>query len=125
MSRWCANRYYRAAAGVVVVFDVTNPESFEGAKSWVREVERRGSPSCVIVLVGNKVDLEDKRKVSEETALDFAQEAAIDYFEVSSKHGYNVSDVFDSLARAMVHAEAGARSGLLRTFRSHRPMDAA
>lgn len=119
------SRYYRTAAGVVVVFDVTSSASFEGAKTWVRDVQARGTAACVTVLVGNKVDLHEQRTVSEEAALSYAQGAGIEYFEVSSKHGYNVTEVFDSLARAMVEVEAGARTGLLRTFRSHRHMDAS
>ena len=47
--------YYRGAAAAVVVFDVLSRESFDGAKSWVRELQRRGDPNVVIALAGNKV----------------------------------------------------------------------
>lgn len=55
--------YYRGAAAAVVVFDVTNRESFEGAKSWVKELQRRGDPSVVIALAGNKADIKEGRVV--------------------------------------------------------------
>ena len=55
--------YYRGAAAAIVVYDITNPDSFTGAKSWVKELQRRGDPNVVIALAGNKADLESRRKV--------------------------------------------------------------
>lgn len=46
-----------------MVYDITNPESFKGAKSWVKELQRRGDPSVIIALAGNKADLASRRKV--------------------------------------------------------------
>ena len=46
-----------------MVYDITNPESFKGAKSWVKELQRRGDPSVIIALAGNKADLGSRRKV--------------------------------------------------------------
>ena len=53
--RSLAPMYYRGAGAAVVVFDLTSRESFEGARSWVRELQRRGDPNVVIALAGNKV----------------------------------------------------------------------
>jgi hypothetical protein len=55
--------YYRGAAAAVVVYDITKEESFDGAKKWVTELQRRGDPNVVIALAGNKSDLEFDRKV--------------------------------------------------------------
>ena len=60
--RSLAPMYYRGAAAAVVVYDVTNKDSFNGAKSWVKELQRRGDPNVVIALAGNKADLEQRRK---------------------------------------------------------------
>ena len=60
--------YYRGASAAVVVFDVTSRESFEGAKSWVKELQRRGDPSVVIALAGNKADVKEGRAVSAEVS---------------------------------------------------------
>ena len=49
-----------------MVYDITNPESFKGAKSWVKELQRRGDPSVIIALAGNKADLASRRKVRKE-----------------------------------------------------------
>lgn len=61
--RSLAPMYYRGAAAAIVVYDITNKESFNGAKSWVKELQRRGDPNVVITLAGNKADLQNKRKV--------------------------------------------------------------
>ena len=53
--RSLAPMYYRGAQAAIVVFDLTNHESFEGAKSWVKELQRRGDPSVIVALAGNKV----------------------------------------------------------------------
>ena len=58
-----APMYYRGAQAAIVVFDITSPESFEKAKSWVSELQRQGSPNIVIALAGNKCDLANKRAV--------------------------------------------------------------
>ena len=54
--------YYRGAAAAVIVFDITKKDSFNGAKSWVKELQRRGDANVVIALAGNKADMESKRK---------------------------------------------------------------
>lgn len=61
--RSLAPMYYRGAAAAIVVYDITNKESFNGAKSWVKELQRRGDPNVVIALAGNKADLQNKRRV--------------------------------------------------------------
>merc|ERR1712170_35248 len=56
-----APMYYRGAAAAIVVYDITDPDSFAGAKSWVKELQRRGDPNVIIALAGNKADLEQRR----------------------------------------------------------------
>ena len=64
--RSLAPMYYRGAAAAIVVYDITNKESFNGAKSWVKELQRRGDPNVIIALAGNKADLQNKRRVESE-----------------------------------------------------------
>ena len=69
---WCnryaslAPLYYRGAAAAVVVYDITNTESFSKAQFWVKELQKHGNPDMVVALVGNKADLEHQREVSRE-----------------------------------------------------------
>merc|ERR1711978_752722 len=57
-----APMYYRGASAAIVVFDITNPASFQRAKSWVKELQRQGKDDVIIALSGNKVDKEPERK---------------------------------------------------------------
>lgn len=58
----------RGAAAAVVVFDITNAESFAKAKSWVKELQRMGNPNMIMSLAGNKADLSEQRAVPAEDA---------------------------------------------------------
>merc|ERR1719146_246863 len=72
--RSLAPMYYRGAAAAIVVYDITKKDSFNGAKSWEKELQRRGDPNVVIALAGNKADMENKRKVQTEEAQQYAKE---------------------------------------------------
>mmetsp|Transcript_21852 Transcript_21852/g.86740 ORF Transcript_21852/g.86740 Transcript_21852/m.86740 type:complete len:121 (-) Transcript_21852:789-1151(-) len=93
--------YYRGAAAAIVVYDITNKESFNGAKSWVKELQRRGDPNVVIALAGNKADLQTKRRVGVEEAQEYAEENGILHMETSAKNATNVKDLFQEIARRL------------------------
>ena len=62
------NSVCRGAAAAVIVFDITNAESFTKAKTWVKELQRMGNPNMIMSLAGNKADLAEQRAVPEEDA---------------------------------------------------------
>ena len=93
--------YYRGAAAAIVVYDITNPDSFAGAKSWVKELQRRGDPNVVIALAGNKADLESRRKVEFEDANAYAEENGILHLETSAKNANNVKALFVEIAKKL------------------------
>jgi Ras-related protein Rab-5C len=99
--RSLAPMYYRGAAAAVVVYDITNPDSFTGAKSWVKELQRRGDPNVVIALAGNKADLESRRKVEFEEANAYAEENGILHLETSAKNANNVKALFVEIAKKL------------------------
>jgi len=99
--RSLAPMYYRGATSAIIVYDVTSPSSFEGAKSWVKELQRRGDPHCVIALAANKADLEGKRKVSVEEGNAYAQEQGIIHMQTSAKTGLNIKNLFVEIARKL------------------------
>ena len=76
--------YYKIASGVMLVFDVTVRESFERLDDWLTRVKEKCRNQVKVVLVGNKLDLVDRRKVGKEEALAFAQKHEMFYFEVSA-----------------------------------------
>eukprot|EP00818_Percolomonas_sp_WS_P010983 CAMPEP_0117454606 /NCGR_PEP_ID=MMETSP0759-20121206/10890_1 /TAXON_ID=63605 /ORGANISM="Percolomonas cosmopolitus, Strain WS" /LENGTH=123 /DNA_ID=CAMNT_0005247803 /DNA_START=638 /DNA_END=1009 /DNA_ORIENTATION=- len=93
--------YYRGAAAAIVVYDITNYDSFLRAKQWVKELQRQGSPSIVIALAGNKCDLSDKRKVDPSEAQSYADEHGILFMETSAKNDKNVNDIFVAIAKKL------------------------
>merc|ERR1712157_410154 len=99
--RSLAPMYYRGAAAAIVVYDITNPDSFTGAKSWVKELQRRGDPNVVIALAGNKADLENRRKVVPEEANAYAVENGILHMETSAKNANNVKALFVEIAKQL------------------------
>jgi hypothetical protein len=79
-------------------------ESFERAKSWVKELQRQGNPNIVIALAGNKTDLSIKRKVQSEDAQAYVDEAGIMFMETSAKTASNVNELFVAIgARCDCH----------------------
>jgi small GTP-binding protein len=99
--RSLAPMYYRGAAAAIVVYDITDPDSFRGAKSWVKELQRRGDPNVVIALAGNKADLENRQKVSLEEAEAYAEQNGILHLVTSAKDGTNVKTLFVEIAKKL------------------------
>jgi len=96
-----APMYYRGAQAAIVVYDITNQDSFERAKNWVKELQRQGNPNIVIALAGNKVDLVAKRAVAIEDAQAYAEENGILFMETSAKTAANVNELFVAIAKKL------------------------
>ena len=88
--------YYQGTDGIILVFDLTNENSFNKLKSWINEVSDN-TEKAQIILVGNKADLIE-RKIDEETAENFAKQRDIKYIETSAKEGTNILLLFEELA---------------------------
>jgi small GTP-binding protein len=96
-----APMYYRGAAAAIVVYDITNYDSFLKAKEWVKELQRQGNTNIVIALTGNKQDLEDKRRVDTAEAQAYADDNGILFKETSAKTSHNVGDLFVDIAKKL------------------------
>merc|ERR1711957_1026655 len=96
--RTITSSYYRGAHGIIVVYDVTDNESFQNVKQWLHEIERYASENVNKLLVGNKSDLASKRQVETEAAKEFADSANIPFLETSAKNATNVEDAFMTMA---------------------------
>jgi len=96
--RTITSNYYRGANGIVIVFSVTEEESFNSVARWLSEIERNVGTGVHKILVGNKCDMVSKRKVQRETAEAFAHKYGIPYVETSAKEGHNVVQVFNELS---------------------------
>jgi len=96
-----APMYYRGAQAAIIVYDITNHDSFERAKAWVKELQRQGNPNIVMAFAGNKVDLAQNRAVSIEEAQAFCDENGILYMETSAKTAANVNELFVAIAKRL------------------------
>jgi len=99
--RSLAPMYYRGAAAAIVVFDITKRDSFNGARSWVKELQKRGDMNVVIALAGNKCDQESKRRVEQEEASAYAKENEIIFMETSAKENINVRNLFLEISKKL------------------------
>lgn len=96
--RTITSSYYRGAHGIIVVYDVTDKESFDHVKQWLNEIERYASVEVQKLLVGNKCDLVSKKDVQTETAQAFADKLEIPFLETSAKAATRVEDAFLMMA---------------------------
>eukprot|EP00808_Paulinella_micropora_P022390 g12434.t1 len=96
--RTLTSTYYRGAQGIVLVYDVTQPKSFESLKHWLQEIEIYGTTArAVIMLVGNKIDKVDKRAVSKQQGASFARDKGMLFLETSAKTDEGVRRAFEEL----------------------------
>lgn len=96
--RTITSSYYRGAHGIIVMYDVTDPESFNNVKNWLHEIDQCASDNVNKLLVGNKSDLESKRVVQTEQAKEFAESLGIEFLETSAKNSFNVEEAFRTMA---------------------------
>ncbi|KAK4745236.1 hypothetical protein SAY87_011548 [Trapa incisa] len=99
--RTITSSYYRGAHGIIVVYDVTDQESFNNVKQWLSEIDRYASDNVNKLLVGNKCDLTAQKVVSYETAKAFADEIGIPFLETSAKNSTNVEQAFMAMTAAI------------------------
>ncbi|KAL6735341.1 hypothetical protein Aduo_005791 [Ancylostoma duodenale] len=95
--------YLREARGVIVVYDVTNRDSFYEVRRWLSEIRKHRDDEVEIIIVGNKTDC-DGREVSLSEALSSYAESGLTVMETSARTGYNVKMLFHTIARRVYEA---------------------
>ncbi|KAH0793663.1 Ras-related protein RABD1 [Histomonas meleagridis] len=108
--RTITKSYYRGSNGIVVVYDITDRESFEQVSHWMTEIDSHASPDVCRLLVGNKCDLNDKRAVKTEEGEALARQFGIPFLETSAKDSMNVDEMFTTMAGAMKKKAGGLAS---------------
>ncbi|KAM6291411.1 ras-related protein Rab-6A isoform 3-T3 [Porphyrio hochstetteri] len=98
--------YIRDSTVAVVVYDITNVNSFQQTTKWIDDVRTERGSDVIIMLVGNKTDLADKRQVSIEEGERKAKELNVMFIETSAKAGYNVKQLFRRVAAALPGMES-------------------
>jgi len=97
--RAITSSYYKGAKGAIIVYDITNEDSFNNVESWMNEVTKKGKTDMQFLLVGNKKDLVNDRKVTEQKGIDKAKELNMNLFEASALEKTNVNEAFNYLMK--------------------------
>ena len=90
--------YYRGAHGVMIVYDIARKETFTNLNKWLNEVETYANQGVLMILVGNKTDLDSHRQVSTESGAEWAALNDMPFIETSAKDSVNVTEAFTTLA---------------------------
>ncbi|KAI7874499.1 ras-domain-containing protein [Lichtheimia hyalospora FSU 10163] len=93
--------YIRDSSATVIVYDITNRNSFMNTTKWIDDVRAERGKDVIIILVGNKTDIGEKRQVSVEDGEKKAKEYNVMFIETSAKAGYNVKALFRKIGHAL------------------------
>ena len=85
-------QFYKQAHGIVIVFDITNMETFQAVRAWLASIYKYSDQQVAKVLVGNKTDLNEVRVVEESKARQLARENGMEYFETSALNNSNIQE---------------------------------
>ena len=98
--------YYRGGNGILVVYDITDRESFNNLNSWLIEIEKSANKNVYKILIGNKCDLEEKRAVTYQEGKDFADSNGMKFIETSAKTCQQVNEAFETLTQEIIKLNA-------------------
>ena len=102
MYRSLITNFYRNTSLAMMVYSIDSRESFEHINIWLKEIKMHSHPDVIIILIGNKSDLEEERKATYEEAKKFKEENKLLYFEeTSAKNGINSKEIFYESAKIL------------------------
>ena len=95
------NNFFHNADGILFVYDITNRQSFNGVKVWIKEAEEIGN-FYKRILIGNKIDLSEKRQIPIEELENYCKEKNIDFFETSAKENIYLVEAFNKIVELIL-----------------------
>ena len=104
--RAITSSYFKGSNGCFIVYDITNETSFDNIEKWYEQIQSETSKEIPIVLVGNKCDLENERKVPTEKAKEKAENLKCAFFETSALKGLNIDKIFEELVNTIYEKTA-------------------
>ena len=119
--------YFRGAHGILLLYDVTNKDSFKNLESWLIEIEKNAKEKVLKILIGNKCDLTDDREISTEEGKAFALRNGMEFMETSAKMNTNVTEAFETLGKLMIEFNSknnnNTQQGENKTFKANSGKD--
>ena len=103
--------YFRGAHGILLLYDVTNKDSFKNLESWLIEIEKNAKEKVLKILIGNKCDLTDDREITTEEGKAFALRNGMEFMETSAKMNTNVTEAFETLGKLMIEFNSKGNQG--------------
>lgn len=100
--------YYRGAHVALLVYSVTEQESFDAIDSWLQSLQDSADPNIILFLIGNKCDLENERVIDTETGREKASKINANFYEVSAKTGNGIDELFQDIPKIYLEAEEGS-----------------
>ena len=121
--RAITSAYYRGAVGALLVYDISKKLSFDSIDRWLRELRDNADPNIVIMLVGNKKDLQNLRAIQTEDATSYAEKNNLTFIETSALDSSNVenafkkllADIYSAMNKRQMQANSGPRPNVADT----------
>ncbi|XP_049600163.1 RAB3D, member RAS oncogene family, b [Syngnathus scovelli] len=118
--RTITTAYYRGAMGFLLMYDITNQDSFNAVQDWATQIKTYSWDNAQVILIGNKCDLEDDRLIPTEDGHRLAEDLGFQYFEASAKDNINVKQVFERLVDVICEKMNESSEGDLTLMPNHR-----
>ena len=108
--RTITTSYYKGAHAIVIVFDITDKDSFEHVKIWMQDIGKFAKQGVMRILVGNKCDLENQRAITKEEGNEMALKYGIKYVETSAKDTINIEELFVNTAKNLMEKQQSLKA---------------
>ena len=116
--RSISRQYYKNADGILLMFNIADRQSFKDIEKWMKEIKDNiDVKSIVLLLIGNKCNLEEERKISKEEAIEMAEQNDMSYFETSARTGQNVNESIEHLVTKCLNNKQLITSMIIRQYR--------
>ena len=102
--------YYKGSHGCFIVYDITNEKTFENVDNWFKQAQKEASKEVSIILVGNKCDLENERKISKERGEEKAKNFNCPFFETSALSNIKIDDIFTEMVNNIYERTGGGKN---------------
>ncbi|XP_018568480.1 ras-related protein RHN1 [Anoplophora glabripennis] len=111
-----APMFYRNANAALLIFDITSSSSFESMKGWVQELKRNVDEPMVLCVVGNKIDLADKRQVTRDEAVQYSKTIGASYMECSAMADQGIGLIFEKIALGLLRLSGQKTNHTLKVY---------